>query len=94
MKEFIKNSRPYARKLLAVISLLFAAGFVWLGLTFFRALGTGDGIYVGPIIFFACVFFAVILWIVFAIGQDNRKVPKHRKPTWSTKRGQPNEYTT
>lgn len=94
MTELIKNSRPYAKKLLAVMGALFAVGFIWLGLALFRAVGTGDGIYLGPIVFFACVFFAVIAWIVFAIGQDNRKAPKHRKPTWSTRRGQTNEYTT
>lgn len=85
MKDLIKNSRPYAKKLIAAFSTLFAIGFVLLYLTFFTAFGEGRSAYVGPGIFFGLVFFAVILWIIFAIGQDNRRVPKHRRPTWSNK---------
>lgn len=86
MKELINNARPYANKLIASFSALFAIGLFLVYLTFFEAFGDGRSAYVTPfVIFFTCVFFAVILWIVFAIGQDNRKVPKHRRPTWSRK---------
>ena len=84
MKDIIHNARPYAGKLAIIFMSLFIFGFIWLALSFFNVFGTGNALYIGPAIFFACVVAAVVVWIVFAIGQDNRKGPKVRKPTWST----------